>query len=53
MVEQELAAEDVANRAGETVLEINQQQVRAVLNLPFKTSIHTTAVSDESTPAVG
>lgn len=47
MVEQELAAEDVANRVQEIRFrEINQQQVRAA-ELTLQDFIYTTAVSDE------
>ena len=47
MVEQELAAEDVANRVQEIRFrEINQQQVRAA-ELTLQDFVYTTAVSDE------
>lgn len=47
MVEQELAAEDVANRVQEIRFrEINQQQVRAA-ELALQDFVYTTAVSDE------
>ena len=47
MVEQELAAEDVANRVQEIRFrEINQQQVRAS-ELTLQNFVYTTAVSDE------
>lgn len=47
MVEQELAAEDVANRVQEIRFrEINQQQVRAA-KLTLQDFVYTTAVSDE------